>query len=531
MFRTQLVRYKRFVSRRLFCSEAGFRNVHQAKRFYAPLLDMKEATVIKYIDKSEFFLDLDQKDVERKINYLKYLNATGTEILEHAQLLTLHLFTLENRATILRESGFVETLTLMTVSKYLTIVRKSVKTLKLHQLIPADLNMVEQMKKQFDVDICPNVDNNSDDVQLQELRKAFLMEFLKIRLQLSEDEITKLWKTYSRLKHRSFGHTQRVLDILQHDYHFGRDKIIGNFYLLCAHPENLLRFPEVVPTIAETSIKEVIMRQPKIAMVQCEKVKDLLDELRKQNICEKGIFIYPIILTLSPETVRARLKELQKHHEFKVLLSNPRIVKLIAYQTKATIRLEFLRQMKVRCASLNVLSGHSKNFERYVLDGYDRTTGKDTSHYLNMIFNQHGMKAMNSLKKHPNWFHVPVIQLRNTFEYLINEGFEADSILENVQILLYPRFRIESKLQTLLDCKERKIQHDEMGLELTSTTPIQILSLCLYLIEVDFRFTGDGVWPEENQQSDTVTTTNIKIPSTLHSTYKYGKKPAGSANI
>ncbi|XP_055539593.1 transcription termination factor 5, mitochondrial [Wyeomyia smithii] len=531
MFRTHLWWYKNAVIRRFLCTNIGFANANQAAKFYAPLLDLKEPATMRHLVKNEFLVELDKDDVKKKIKYLKYLNATGPEILRHAHIMMLHLITLENRATILRESGFVETLTVSALAKYLTIVRQSVKSLKLNRLIPKDLDMIEQLKKQFDISVCPNLVENDDQVKLQELRKAFLTEFLKLRLDLSDDETNRLFTTYWRMKHRSFGHTQRVLDILQNDYNFSRDKIIGNFYLLCADPENLARFPEVVPAIAETSIKDVISKQPKIAMVQCEKVHDLLNELRKQKISEKGILIDPIILTLSPDTIRARLKELQKHKEFEVFFNHPRIIKLIAYQTKASIRLDFLRQLKVRCASLNVLSGHSKNFERYVRDGYDRTMGQDTWHYLNRIFKQEGKKALSQIKLHPNWYHVPVVQLSNTYEYLTEKGFVLDSIFENVQILLYPRFRIESKLQTLLECKKRKVQHDEMGLELASATPSQILALCLYLIEVDFHFTGDGVWPEENQHSDAGAVTNIKIPNTLQTVYKYGRKPPELAGI
>lgn len=55
-------------------------------------------------------------------------------------------------------------------------------------------------------------------------------------------------------------------------------------------------------------------------------------------------------------------------------------------------------------------------------------------------------------------------------------------------------------------------------------TPAQMLSLCLYMIELDFHFTGDGIWPDQVQHSDSSTTTNIELPKSLNKDYKYGKK-------
>lgn len=342
---------------------------------------VNESTMYKYLEKHRFLMDIEPNDVRRKIAYFKYLNATSDEILEQPTLFSLHLITIENRSTILRECGLVESLKLVAISRYITIIRQQIKALKNHKLIPVGLNMMDQLKKQFDISVNPNI-NYSDEMHLETIREHFLNAFLRERLKLTDDELEKLWKSYSKIKHKSFGHTQRVVDILQNDLKLTRDKIVRNLYLLHSDPENLLRYPEVVPSIAGMDIKEVMVKQPKVMMASCDRVKELLGHLREFGIDEAGVLKYSTILTLSPATVLARLEQLNKTKEFEVLSKHPRIIKLISYQTKAAIRLDFLQQLKVRCVSLNVLSAHSQSFEKWAYIVNSDHIGKMMNNYF-----------------------------------------------------------------------------------------------------------------------------------------------------
>ncbi|XP_055639815.1 transcription termination factor 5, mitochondrial [Toxorhynchites rutilus septentrionalis] len=528
-----MYRYRYFLDKqrhlRYFCAEKKFKNLNQAAKFYSPLLGVKESTMYQHLTKHQFLAELDPAGVRKKVEYLRYLNAKNEEIIQHPGVLYPHLITLENRTEILRECGFVESLNIVTLSKYVKLVKQRIKTLKMNHLIPLDLDMIAQLTNQFDPKVSPRIEHN-DEILLQDLREKFLNEFLRKRLDLTEAEFKKLWKSYANVKHKSFGHTQRVIDILQYDYKFERDKIVSNLYLLYADPENLLRYPKVVPSIAGMDIADVMLRQPKILMVQCDNVKEVLDLLSKNKIDHAGILKYSTILTLSPSTVSTRLEELRKVREFDILFEHPKILKLIAYQRKAAIRLDFLQQMKFRCASLNVLTSHSECFEKYVRDGYDRIKGKDTAHYLGMVFKNRESEAFKHLKRHPNWFHVPIVQMQEVLQHVLDHGFDLEDIYDNVQILLYPLSRVDRKLDKLLESKNLGKPHEHLGIELTATTPSQILSLCLYMIELDFHFTGDGVWPEQIQQSDSATSTRIELPKNLNKEYKYGKHPATSAS-
>uniref|UniRef100_A0A182SBT7 Uncharacterized protein n=1 Tax=Anopheles maculatus TaxID=74869 RepID=A0A182SBT7_9DIPT len=411
------------------------------------LVGAEYRVVQKWLLNNPALLELDRDETVKKLCYLKYVHVTPDEILEQPQVLFNHLITLENRTTILRECGLVEGLTLNAIGNYLKLIRKSILLLKRNHLIPNDLNMYEQLKRQFDCAVEPKL--RWDDLTLlQDMRISFFNEFLTKRLDFGAVELEKLWKSYSKIKHKSFGHTQRVIDILQYDYKFSRDKLVANMYLLHADPENLLRFPEEVPTIGGIALKELVVKYPKLMMVNYSSVQQVTGVLKQLDIPDGEVLKNLAIFTLSPKTIQYRLDRLMAVKEFEVLTKHPRVLKLIQYHTKAAIRLDYLQQLKVRCASLDVLSSNSQNFESN---------------------------------------------------------------------------RIEEKL-TLLQNDDPKLQ-EELGVELYRANKTQQLALALYLIELDFHFTGDGVWPEQVQQSDSSATINVELPSSLSNEYKFGKKP------
>lgn len=62
----------------------------------------------------------------------------------------------------------------------------------------------------------------------------------------------------------------------------------------------------------------------------------------------------------------------------------------------------------------------------------------------------------------------------------------------------------------------------------THLTQSQVLGLCLYYIELEYHFTGDGIWAETGpvQHTDSFTTVLPEMPKSLSKHYKYGVKPA-----
>ena len=59
---------------------------------------------------------------------------------------------------------------------------------------------------------------------------------------------------------------------------------------------------------------------------------------------------------------------------------------------------------------------------------------------LRHIFKERGDAALQKIKRHPNWFHVPVLQMQETVDTLLKKKFTLDDIFNNVHILLYPLY-------------------------------------------------------------------------------------------
>lgn len=99
------------------------------------------------------------------------------------------------------------------------------------------------------------------------------------------------------------------------------------------------------------------------------------------------------MLTLGPDTVLERLRDFQEIEEFQVLGTNPIILRLVHYQNKERLRLDHLNQLRVRCASLHILSCGSEAFAKFARDGSDRTKGRDIVVYLNNVLGKDMQKV------------------------------------------------------------------------------------------------------------------------------------------
>lgn len=77
--------------------------------------------------------------------------------------------------------------------------------------------------------------------------------------------------------------------------------------------------------------------------------------LQDANIPDSQIRRAINVYHLSPKTVQARLDALKSTPEFEVLMNNNRVLHLIVHLHRAKSRLAFLRDVKMKCASLLVL--------------------------------------------------------------------------------------------------------------------------------------------------------------------------------
>lgn len=308
---------------------------------------------------------LKTKDIFNTLSALRKFNFTVEDILTKPMILYTNELTLENRYSVLKECGF-QNITISLLSKYVAVMNRNVATLKSLGLIPYNLNVVEKLQTTF-TDIELKLQTNyacNESLSLKVLRQHIVNYYLQQRLDLSIDEIEKLWKVYGRLKHKSFNSLQQMVKVLLEDLNFSKERIGKNGFMLYGDAENVRRIIKEIPTIDGQDIKEILYKRPKIMMSSCDALLTTLQHVKSFGIGEDAVLRCLEVLTLGPDTVLERLKDLNEIEEFQVLNTNPRVLRLVHYQNKARLRLDYLNQLKVRCASLHILSCGSEAFAK-----------------------------------------------------------------------------------------------------------------------------------------------------------------------
>ncbi|KAI8045147.1 transcription termination factor 5, mitochondrial [Drosophila gunungcola] len=468
-----------------------------------------------------------RKDLLNSYDTLKDLKYSVEDILGRPMIIYYGASTLANRHSVLQECGF-HNVTIQTLAKYVTVVNKSIEVLKAHNYIPFDVKVAERLAGLF-TDINLRVDMrelDSESITLKSLRQSLLNAYLRERIQMDDNDLQKMWRVYSRVRHKSFRAVQDTVELLTKELNFTSERLKKNGFLLYSDADNVRRILREIPTIDSQDIREIGFRRPKILMSTCDSLKQTLQHVHAFGISEDAVLRCLEVLTLGPDTVLERLRDLQDIEEFQVLGTNPRVLRLVHYQNKARLRLDYLNQLRVRCASLHILSCGSEAFAKFARDGSDRTKGRDIVVYLGNVLSKDVQVLRNLLSRHPNWCHIPLLHVKQCLEYLRSKKFKLSEIFDNIHLLLYPIKRIEEKMLLLqLPDAQQELQLPVADFHLLSNN--EILTLILYLIESEFHFTGDGIWTEQHTHHvENFNNLLPDFPESLNKVYKYGVKPA-----
>ncbi|KAH8294964.1 hypothetical protein KR018_004839 [Drosophila ironensis] len=479
------------------------------------------------LEKHPELKSLKRKDLLNSYDTLKSLKYNAEDIIAKPMIIYYGATTLSNRHSVLMECGF-QNITIHTLAKYVTVVNKPIDLLKAHCFIPYDVKVADRLASCFsDVRVPLDVSQLRDEgLTLKSLRQSLLNAYLRQRLQMNDADLQKLWRVYSRVRHKSFRSLQDTVELLTTELKFPVERLKKNSFLLHADADNVRRILREIPTIDSQDIRDIGFRRPKILMSTCDGLKQTLNHVNAFGISEDAVLRCLEILTLGPDTVLERLRDLQQIEEFQVLGTNPRVLRLVHYQNKARLRLDYLNQLKVRCASLHILSCGSEAFAKFARDGSDRTKGRDIVVYLSNVLSKDEQVLRNLLSRHPNWCHIPVLHVKQCLEYLRSKKFKLQEIFTNIHLLLYPIKRIEEKL-LLLQVPDAQEELQLPVADVYGLSNNEVLTLILYLIESEFHFTGDGIWTEQHTHHvENFNNLLPDFPESLNKVYKYGVKPA-----
>lgn len=464
------------------------------KKIVIPGISKKE--VDSMLAKHGKFYMLDKEDVQESYDTLQeYKIIDG--LLEYPGVLTTSATTLKNRHEVLNECSFSQ-VTLKILHRYLTIMNKPISLVKTYGYIPQNANVAERLAEMINsgktAQEARKLEANGT---LNDLRRFFIDDFLRQKIQASEKDLQKIWHSYGRIRHRPIKTISQSIDLIRREMNFSNEKILKHGYLLYGDPENTEKILSM-GTLLGVDIREVLECHPKILMSNHKSIKQIVDILREHEISETAMQKNWLIFTLGPRTVANRIAYLKEVEEFRVLLNHPRIGRLIYYQNKAIHRLNYLKDNKIFCASLNVLSSDSESFHRYAQNGIDATKGKEIVGTIAKKLNRNTKDIRKYLSRHPNWCHVPLVSISAVYEYLQQKGFTESDIYKNIHILFYPLAEIIRKSEAI----EREALDFIKDINWKSLSKSQYLALILYIIEIDFHFAGDGIWATNYIQSE-----------------------------
>ncbi|CAG9804106.1 unnamed protein product [Chironomus riparius] len=516
---------------RRFCS--GFTSCEDEKardnkfiEMYMKYLDLNAEQAKKFLSgyTSLWGQNADYTEIEKTLKYLRTNKFSNYDVIEHPTCLFINPATYENRDMVFKECLF-QNVKLSFYIRYVSIMNKNLAVLKAYQYVHPSSDVVNNLRKQLDIPVKLEKEL-ADTLSLNEIRREIMNKYLKERLHMTDDEIVRARKIYTHMKHRNLRGMVETVNILIDELNFSKERITKNSYLLHARAENIKAILIEIPKIAEMDIKEVVHARPKILMQNCETLKSIIQHVRNFNIPDEAIIKCHEILTLSSDTVYSRLCELHKVKEFSVMFNNPRILRLIHYQTKAKTRLEYLKQLKMRCFSLNLLSGPTETFEKYAYIGGDKTKGKEIIEFFSNTFKIEQKIVREMLHLHPHWVQVPVLSINNTMYFFRYKGFSKEDMLQNFLLLLYPISKIQPKLDALFEWKSESDDNRKISdVEVKTLSNSKLLSLCLYFIESEYHFTGNAIFEINKFDNKNDPSMIPDLPKSLiEKKYRFGTK-------
>lgn len=432
---------------------------------------------------------LENKDAEllaQTINFCKGLGYSNKDILSAPGLLTCHPLEIEQHYYSLIEGGFQD-VNPRVLSKTRMYMKKLVSYLKSYKLISNSTNVEEKFITCIeDKEIASKIKLNlGDDKIWSHIHLKILENFLKLRLRGTEDEINNLLRVHKIIRNKSFKVIQENIKIAE-DLGFETRKLIKYGYLLGNYPNYPKTTLRDLDNIAGINMRVAMRRYPKLIMTSPKSIIKIYGILKEFNIPDEIIQNTPNVFHMSPETVKVRLQTIEQSKDLKVLLTQPKILALIVHHNRAKTRWSFLQQLQLRCTSFTILrTDHDTIFEEYVKEGKDINKRADLYNYLKNLFSIPIKDIQSKIARHPFHLQVPLKDMQETYDYLIQNRFTQINIFNVVFILLYPKYKVQEAHAT--------IKHDS-NFNYKSLSQVNKLNLMIYLMEKEYHFTGNGIW-------------------------------------
>ncbi|XP_050301795.1 transcription termination factor 5, mitochondrial isoform X2 [Anthonomus grandis grandis] len=431
-------------------------------------------------------------DLIESYKFCKGLGFSNKEILTYPALLTQHHLACISQYNALKDTG-CHRIDALLLSRAPMFFRNKIKFLKICGYLQKDIDVAERLMsflnppikkpKKLDKQL-----DNIDEMIWSEVHKAILVDWLKERLNASEHQIIQLLRVHKMIKNKSFRIINENITMAE-SLGMTHTKILRSGYVLNNYPEYPKTMLRDHPFFAGVDLAKHYAVNPKLMMISPRKFMEIYDILKEFRITDDQIQKRPAVFTLSPITLRERLESIQETPEVRVLFDDPRILHLVVHHNKAMSRLAFLKNLKLRCATLGHIGNLSPNFfENYIQAGQDINNPSAVIDFISRLLKKPYTDVKKLLQRHPFYFYVPFVDIEETYNTLLGLNYNVTDISRIVFILLYPSKKIKATYKTL---------QQQEKLNFINLSRHKQLNLILYSIEKEYHFTGNGIWQSE----------------------------------
>ncbi|XP_014467355.1 PREDICTED: uncharacterized protein LOC106740635 [Dinoponera quadriceps] len=398
--------------------------------------------------------------------------------------------TLEHRINILKDIG-VQNLSVTLISKIMSYLNKPVLKFKLIASVP----MQQDIKKNIFSKLHESPMDKSQLESLHNLMKVkeyYKKCFLSCKTDIFnlpglDDEIL----LNTGVKHKSISMIAETLKVLRLDLGCNNEYIYKNPKILIASAQNvrslLSGFRDT--GLVGMSIEEALKKHPFLLLEDANNMKQLLQSFERYDIPEEYARRFMNIFTLGNEFFVERMGLIMKHPDLHLWYKYPRILQMVFHTNMAMERAEYLRYVnRIKWARAHTILSQKKLMDRFIQYGASTLMSPKPLRYLlnnKLKLQPKNVDLFKKLKRHPHWKIAGFDDIERMLDYLM-ENFTVDEICCNIHIVLYSRSTVEELLADLRKKYSQSTEH--------SFTNSQYLALCLYMLEKDTHFTGDGIW-------------------------------------
>ncbi|XP_043283970.1 transcription termination factor 5, mitochondrial isoform X2 [Venturia canescens] len=472
---------------------------HKYQKLLGSNLQIKLIDATRILLKQPQVFNLSEEYLIGQCQWCSKLNIDVSTLHKDPHILFLPRKTLENQVMLLQDLGVSRDQPII-MPRFQPLMELRMQVFKGFMKIPTDYivaNNLLSLTKKPPKNVQP-LQIPSEDLSVANYYNHYLQWYIQWKLNVPKNNENETKRIVDLLKNTSLSIMEQLFDIYHDEIGLTIQEIKEHQCMVNSSPSNLRLIIDEAEIFNGQIMKKLIKQSPKLCKMEYENVVKVVKLLERHDYAEIAIQRYPEILLIGASELAFKFQEFDNAPELRVLKNNILSMGLVLHQyNQCQLRLSYLRYMNIKYASVRVLSSSNNSFESFLSTGVDNTRAREICRSFRKVFNMSFREFMTNLRKHPYWNRIDLVSMHEATNFLLKKKYTTEEIFDNLPIILYPREKIAVTLKSMRNIIYRRKSKDGVTRR-EYMTKKQILALCLYRMELEFHFSGDGVWREEN---------------------------------